>query len=202
MSEIYRFLGRVLMAQGKPGEAVPLYRRAIDELQQAIGPDGPELTPAVHELGRALWRSGDKGEAQTTLARAVKLMTKAFEDPALVRTTLGSGKTPADELSKSVFKAGCEDEWLLYQGEFEAAAKGFSGVIEFEEREQQVIPDPEGMPAWELMAEAEAGLGRWDAAVEAYLRAAEQWEQRLCPGHPRAQQCRHAAATLASRRAA
>lgn len=199
MSEIYRFLGRVLNAQGKYAEAVPLFRKAVDEAQDAVGADGPELTPAVHELGRALWRSGEKGEAQTTLARAVRLSRKAFEDPTLERAALG-GESPAS--GETEFKAGCHDEWLLYQGEWASAAEGLRAAAAFEQREQTVLPDPEEMPVWELLAETETSLGNRAAARDAYARAAEQWEQRLSAGHPRAAFCRQSAAALSDQHAA
>jgi tetratricopeptide (TPR) repeat protein len=179
------------VAQEKYAEAISLFRKAIETKQQCAGSDGYQLIPDVNLLARALWRNGEKGEAQTTMARCVALQNLANRNPNLNRVTIGGkGRAPDEELT---LQAVGNDEWLLYQGDFEAAARGFRAKIEFEEREKQSL-DPESMPFWEKLAEAEEGLGNWDAARDAYVRAAEQWDQRLSPGHPRAQWCRTRAA--------
>ena len=167
MGEKYSDLGRICVAQEKYAEAIALFRKAIDTNQQIVGPDRVELIPDVVQLARALWRNGEKAEAPTTRARAVTL------------ERLGAVTDPIGN-----------DEWLLYQGDFAAAADGFRDRI------SRQIPDPEGMPIWEKLAEAEEALGNADAARYAYLQAAGQWEQRLSPGHPRANWCRNRAALL------
>ena len=187
------------MAQEKYAEAISLFRKAIETKQQSVGADSYALIPDVNLLARALWRNGEKAEAQTTMARCVALQKLANRNPKLTRVTIGGKASPPNE--ELTLEAVGNDEWLLYQGDFEAAARGFRAKIEFEEREKQSL-DPESMPGWEKLAEAEEGLGNWDAARNAYVRAAEQWEQRLSPGHPRAQWCRNRAAELASRDAA
>ena len=174
-----------MVAQGKYGEAIALFRQAIAEIQQAVGPDSAELIFPLQELGRALWRNGEKGEAQMTLAHVAHLTRKAFENPTLPK--------PA---TRTLFKVGCQDEWLLYQGDFETAAEGLRATIQFEESEKRHMEDPEDMPVWETLAEVEEALGHHDAARKAYLQAADQWEQRLSPGHPRALRCRECAAAL------
>ena len=187
------------MAQEKYAEAVSLFRKAIETKQQSVGSDSYVLIPDVNLLARALWRNGEKPEAQTTMARCVALQNLANRNPKLNRVTIGGEvATPGQELA---LEAVGNDEWLLYQGDFEAAARGFRSKIAFEERVKQSL-DPENMPGYEKLAEAEEGLGNWDAARDAYVRAAEQWDQRLSPGHPRAQWCRNRAAELASRDAA
>ena len=120
-----------------------------------------------------------------TLARVAHLTRKAFENFSLPK--------PATE---TLFKVGCQDEWLLYQGDFETAAEGLRATIRFEESEKRHMEDPEDMPVWETLAEVEEALGHHDAAREAYLRAADQWEQRLSPAHPRALRCRDCATAL------
>jgi hypothetical protein len=150
----------------------------------------------VLQLARALWRNGEKAEAQTTMARCVILQKLACANPSLGQVTFGgeSGK-PSEDLK---IEAIGNDEWLLYQSEFEAAARGFRAKIEFEERQKQSF-DPEEMPIWEKLAEAEEGLGNWEVAQRAYICAAEQWEQRLSAGHPRAEWCRKRSAELGDR---
>jgi tetratricopeptide (TPR) repeat protein len=167
VGEKYSELGRICVAQEKYEEAIALFRKAIDTNQQIVGSDRVELVPDVFQLARALWRNGERAEAQTTMARAVTL------------ERLGAVPDPVGN-----------DEWLLYQGDFAAAASGFRA------RAAREIPDPEGMPVWEKLAEAEEALGNIDAARDAYLQAAAQWEQRLSPGHPRANWCRARAALL------
>ena len=121
------------MAQGKYNEAIPIFRKSIDAIQKDYGSDSVYLVPSLHMLARSLWRNGEKAEAQSSLARCSKLTSLAL-----------SGKT------------GCDDEWLLYQGEFETAAEGFRAALAFEEKEGKTIFDLEGMPVWENLAEAEA----------------------------------------------
>ena len=150
------------MAQGKYNEAIPIFRKSIDAIQKDYGSDSVYLVPSLHMLARSLWRNGEKAEAQSSLARCSKLTSLAL-----------SGKT------------GCDDEWLLYQGEFETAAEGFRAALAFEEKEGKTIFDLEGMPVWENLAEAEEALGNWDIAHEAYLLAIAEWDKRLSPGHPR-----------------
>jgi tetratricopeptide (TPR) repeat protein len=191
VSESYRLLGRILAAQGKYGEAVPLYRQAVEELQKHLEADDPRLGTAVHELARMLWRAGEKGEAQTTMARAVKLYSKAFQNPNVTVTT-------EDAATGETARPGCHDEWLLYQGEFAEAASGLRAAEERQRTKAVFAMDPTQMPPAELLAEAEAGLGHHAAARDAYLRAAADWEQLLSPNHPWAQQCRQKAATLES----
>src|SRR5260370_711082 len=181
----------VCVAQEKYPEAISLFRKAIETKQQCAGSDSYALIPDVNLLARALWRNGEKAEAQTTMARCVALQNLANRNPKLNRVTIGGKASPPNE--ELTLEAVGNDEWLLYQGDFEAAARGFRAKIEFEEREKQSV-DAENMPGSEKLAEAEEGLGNWDAARDAYVRAAELWEQRLSPGHPRAQWCRNRAA--------
>ncbi len=187
------------MAQEKYAEAISLFRKAIQTKQERAGTDGYELIPDFNLLARALWRNGEKAEAKTTMARCVALQKMATLNPQLNHVTIGGNNQPPDQ--ELTLEAVGNDEWLLYQGDFEAAARGFRAKIEFEEREKQYL-DPEHMPGWEKLAESEEGLGNMDSAREAYARAAAQWEERLSPGHPRAQWCRTRAAELAGRNAA
>ena len=181
MGEKYSELGRICVAQEKYEEAIALFRKAIETNQKIVGTDSFELIPDVFQLARAIWRNGEKAEAQTTMARGVTLERLLSTNPQHAQVN---------------YQAVGNDEWLLYQGDFEGAANGLRARIDREEREKREIPDPEGMPVWEKLAEAEEALGNSDAAREAYLRAAEQWEQRLSPGHPRASWCRTRAALL------
>ena len=142
----------------------------------------------MHLLGRALWRNGDIAEAQTTLARCVKLTAIAFENQ--------NTRARTEALT---FKAGCHDEWLLYQGDFETAAKGFENAMDFEEHDGKPMFDAEQLPAAENFAQALEAMGEFDEAREAYLEAAEAWDKRLSPHHPRSNFARNRAAVLAAR---
>ena len=160
------------MAQGKYDEAIPIFRKSIETIQKDHGSDSVYLVPSLHLLARSLWRNGEKAEALTSLARCSNLTNLAFSD----------SNTHSEDL---IFKAGCNDEWLLYQGEFETAAKGFRASLAFEEKEGKAKFDPEQMPVWESLAETEEALGNWDVAHEAYLLAIAEWDKRLSTGHPR-----------------
>lgn len=184
-------MGMILMAKGKYNEAIPVFRKNLETIQMDTAIDSPHLIPSLHLLGRSLWRNGEKAEAQTTLARCSRLTVLALKDPAF-STNVGSNLA-AEGL---VVKAGCADEWLLYQGEFEAAIKGLRTALAFEEKDGKAMFDPEQMPAWEILAEAEEALGNWDVAREAYLQAAAEWDKRLSPGHPRSEWSRNRAAAL------
>lgn len=185
-------MGMILMAKGKYNEAIPVFRKNLETIQMDTAIDSPHLIPTLHLLGRSLWRNGEKAEAQTTLARCSRLTVLAIKDPAF--TTNLDANLAAEGL---VAKAGCEDEWLLYQGEFETAIKGLREALVFEEKDgKAMLFDPERMPAWEILAEAEEALGNWDAAREAYLQAAAEWDKRLSPGHPRSEWSRNRAAAL------
>ena len=173
------------MAQEKYREAIPIFRKSIEAIQEDYGSDSVRLVPSLHLLARSLWRNGDKAEAQTTLARCSRLTSLALAD----------SNTDSENL---IFKAGCHDEWLLYQGEFETAAKGFRASLAFEEKEGRKKFDPEQMPVWEILAEAEEALGNWDAAQEAYLLAIAEWDKRLSPRHPRSDWARQRLAEKAS----
>lgn len=192
MGEGYSGLGRIAMAQEKYDEAASLFRKAMETKQRGAGDDSPELIADVWQLARALWREGDKSGAQTAMARCVSLQKLAFANPAFEGTTIGPG-APNEDVELQPLG---QDEWLLYQGEFEAAANGFRAKIGFEETAKEIVIDPEGMPHWEKLAEAEEGLGHMEAARDAYLRAAAQWDERLSAGHPRAEWCRARAESL------
>ena len=69
-----------------------------------------------------------------------------------------------------IFEAGCHDE---------------RASLAFEEKESKKMFDPEQMPVWEILAEAEEALGNWDASQEAYLLAIAEWDKGLSPGHQR-----------------
>lgn len=185
-------MGMILMAKGKYNEAIPVFRKNLETIQMDTAIDSPHLVPTLHLLGRSLWRNGEKAEAQTTLARCSRLTVLALKDPAF--STNLDANLAAEGL---VAKAGCEDEWLLYQGEFETAIKGLREALVFEEKDgKAMLFDPEQMPAWEILAEAEEALGNWSAAREAYLQAAAEWDKRLSAGHPRSQWSRNRAAAL------
>ena len=173
------------MAQEKYAEAIPIFRKSIEAIQKDHGSDSVHLVPSLHLLARSLWRNGEKGEAQTSLARCSKLASMA----------LGDSNTDSENW---IFEAGCHDEWLLYQGEFEMAAKGFRASLAYEEKEGRKKFDPEQMPVWEILAEAEEALGNWDAAQEAYLLATAEWDKRLSPGHPRSDWARQRLAEKAN----
>jgi tetratricopeptide (TPR) repeat protein len=184
-------MGMILMAKGKYSEAIPVLRKSIEKIQMDNPNDSPHLVPSLHLLGRALWRNGEKAEAQTTLARCARLTIAALKDRTF------ANRFDANLVTGGMFfKAGCQDELLLYQGEFEAASKGIREALAFEEKEGKAMFDPEQMPAWEILAESEEGLGNWDAAREAYLRAAAEWDKRLSPGHPRSEWSRNRAFAL------
>ena len=171
------------MAQEKYDEAVSLYRKAIAVKEPVCGTDSGELIPDLHLLARALWREGDREAAQMTMARCVSQTERLLE---------ASQTKPAEGLE---LKAGGTDEWRLYQGDCEAAVKGFRATLDYEQKNPRIY-DPEGMPVWEKLGEAEEALGHAAEAHYAYLRAAEEWEGQLTVGHPRARWCRERAKAL------
>ena len=110
--------------------------------------------------------------------------------------------TAVRDSDQETFRSGCHGEWLLYQGQFAEAAACVRATMEFEQTNGATMPDPGEMPAAELLAEAEEGLGNYDSAAAAWRRAAEQWEERLSSGHAWARQCRERARAIQERRAA
>ncbi|MBM3734242.1 MAG: tetratricopeptide repeat protein [Acidobacteria bacterium] len=184
MGELYERLGGVAMARENYPESIALFQRAIQSFEQAAEPDEIGLVPAVTQLARAHWRNGGRADAQMAMARAT-----AIQRAAIAREPEGS--IPDGEVPEAMGN----DEWLLYQGDAEEAVKGFRGKIVFEEQSRRQI-DPEPMPYWEKLAEAEQMLGNLAAAREAFRRAAQEWERHTSPGHPRAEWCRRRSAIV------
>ncbi|MEZ5354065.1 MAG: hypothetical protein R2762_15615 [Bryobacteraceae bacterium] len=179
------------MARRQYSEAAVLFRKAL-EYKAASEEHELEQTTDMLMLARALARDGKLGDASMVMARCSAIEKRALANPALDKRTLG-GETMRPEWDLQVLS---EDEWLLYQGEYERAARGFRAKIDYE-RSEGVAADPEGMPYLEKLAEAEQALGNRTAAWACYLEAAEEWERRLTKGHPRAAWCRERALELA-----
>jgi tetratricopeptide (TPR) repeat protein len=70
--------GEVLNAAGRPGEAMPLYRRAM-ESWEPLGSKNPSQAYPLTGIGQALLQQGKAAEAVTPLERALELRTLANE---------------------------------------------------------------------------------------------------------------------------
>ncbi len=191
VGERYSDLGRICVARRQYGEAAALFRKAIESKSASEDQHELELTVDMLMLARALARDGKLSDASMVMARCSAVEKRALANPALDKRTL-AGEAVSISWDLQVLS---EDEWLLYQGEFERAARGFRAKIDYE-ISVDAAADPEGMPYLEKLAEAEEGMGNRMAARACYLEAAAEWERRLSAGHPRAEWCRDRARML------
>ncbi|HEY3571423.1 MAG TPA: serine/threonine-protein kinase [Thermoanaerobaculia bacterium] len=74
-------MGEVLRLQGKPGEALESYRKALAVLEKAAGADNPNLGYPLSEMARVLPMLGRAAEAIAPAERAVALFGKGQGDP-------------------------------------------------------------------------------------------------------------------------
>src|SRR5437016_10094746 len=67
-----------LASQGKYAEAEPLLLRALEAREKELGPDKPELVPAIEELAALYRAQGSNAEAEKLYLRSLQLRENAM----------------------------------------------------------------------------------------------------------------------------
>ncbi|MFY0582600.1 tetratricopeptide repeat protein [Cystobacter fuscus] len=80
-------LGRVLVDQGRPGEALTLFSRALRLRERALGPQHPDLAAPLTGQGEALLKLGRAPEALVPLERALVLRSTHTVPPEALAET-------------------------------------------------------------------------------------------------------------------
>ena len=95
-AEFYFELGEAYWESGKPDQAIPKYRQALER--------APEFWPALHKLGLSLSRTGQTGLAIASLERASSLSNDAtlLNDLALVYRQAGRLNDAVAAVQKAV----------------------------------------------------------------------------------------------------
>jgi hypothetical protein len=76
-------LALMLFAQGRPGEAEPLYRRSIAIQEKVLGAQHPDLDRSLDNYAALLRKQGRDGEARTFETRARDIRTRhAWDQPS------------------------------------------------------------------------------------------------------------------------
>jgi tetratricopeptide (TPR) repeat protein len=68
-----------LHARGRYAEAALLFQRALLLKEQALGPDHPDVVPALTSLATSYWMQGQSAQAEPLCQRAVRLCEQALE---------------------------------------------------------------------------------------------------------------------------
>ena len=69
-------LGQLYVAQGQPGKAEALYRRALSIRQRALGPSHPEVAKTLEDLANVLRKLGRSSEAVALDLQAREIRAK------------------------------------------------------------------------------------------------------------------------------
>jgi serine/threonine-protein kinase len=82
------FMGRLLLAERKPAQALPLLQEVVAYRTRSNGPKHADLASALVDLALAQRAHHGPAAAQPTLARALEIQRAAFSSahPALIRT--------------------------------------------------------------------------------------------------------------------
>ncbi len=91
------FMGQLLVAEGRPREALPLLDQVLKQRESMHGPNHPEVALALVDLGSAHRLLGDFIRAQAMLTRALEVQRATLRrgHPALVRTLAELAETNA-----------------------------------------------------------------------------------------------------------
>jgi tetratricopeptide (TPR) repeat protein len=69
-------LAELYYAQGKYGEAAPLYKRSLATREKALGPDHPDVAQSLENYAALLRKTGRDAEAEKLEARAKAIRAK------------------------------------------------------------------------------------------------------------------------------
>lgn len=92
-------LAEAQLALDKPGKATWFQRRQVEIQKRRLGPDNPELAPALYKLGRWYIRTGQFAEARRTYQEAGRLfgVTAGTRDAGAVDALVGEALTYSNE---------------------------------------------------------------------------------------------------------
>jgi tetratricopeptide (TPR) repeat protein len=166
VAEIGAELAHVLVAEGRPREAIELLRRSLAVSESLRRPGDPGLLGILDDLGRALQGAGDLEESEDVLRRALD----------------GRQQAGYDEISVSeaqiALGAVCRDRRKSQEAE-----SLFSSAIAT--RERRLLPtDPAIAQAVQELATLYRGEWRLAEAERLYLRALEIRELAFGTEHP------------------
>ena len=202
-------MGRVYRSLGLYGDSQPLLEGAVRRLEQAHGPDAPELARALDTLGALAIMRGETDEAESLCRRALAIQDRVLPpdhvDRARVLNNLGNverlRKRYAEakpyyqealtirervfgpehaEVAKMVNQLGLVE---IRTEEYDLAREHFARSLAIYERVRG--PDhPDLTQVLNNIAQLERKAGRLDAAREASSRAIAIQEKVLPPAHP------------------
>ena len=88
-------LGKITMLNGNLIEAEAHFRRTCRILENAYGPNDPQLFPSLASRGMALWLLGRSDEAERVLQRVTSLaeQTDGLESPRMAVVVEASPKS-------------------------------------------------------------------------------------------------------------
>ncbi|MBV8197900.1 MAG: tetratricopeptide repeat-containing protein, partial [Candidatus Eremiobacteraeota bacterium] len=198
-----------LWARGDYGAAERYCARALALLENALGPDHPDVSRALNNLGVLYMELGRYAEAEPILGRALAMREAELgPDHPVVGRTLHNLAIVYMELERyaeaeSLHKralANCEKAFesndpqalwsqaslgVLYRtvGRYAEAEPILARILAV--REETLGPEhPDVAMSLMQVAEVYAGSGRGAEAERLYLRALAIWEKALGPDHP------------------
>ena len=212
MSFQYATIGQALIEQGKAAEAVAEARKAVE----TAPPDSPSLRRALHVLGRAYVRTGDRTGLEDVTRRLKDMAgastgrraarefdifqgVMAYEDgrPEEARVALerAAAQFPGGRLSDGLsgLYLGLVREKL---GDFAGAAKAYEWIVGGR-YDRLLLGDVFPLAVLGLARSREA-LGNRDEALAGYRRFLELWAD-ADPGHPEVPEARARVAALSGR---
>src|SRR5690242_19072160 len=71
-----------LIAQGKYADAEPILLRALEAREKELGPEDPQLVPAIEQLAALQRAQGNNAEAERLYLRSLQLREIASRDSA------------------------------------------------------------------------------------------------------------------------
>jgi tetratricopeptide (TPR) repeat protein len=173
--DIGRALGKLASlyrAQGRLGEAEPLYRRSLSVLEAALGPEHPEIGGVLNDLASIYDTQGRYAEAEPLYRRVLDIAQKAIRNKALPQSY--------PDLARTMNKLAN----LYYaQQRYSDAEPLFKTLLAF--REQTLGPDDHNVgAALNNLAAVYEAQGRYKEAEPLYRRALEIAQKNLPEGHP------------------
>lgn len=98
-------LGEARLAQGRPEEALGLYRSAMGHLESVLGPEHPYVGVALTGLGLAQLELGERDAARGHFARALSIHARGGDPVQRAETELGLARAIVESASVGEFDA-------------------------------------------------------------------------------------------------
>ena len=171
-------LGEIRHLDGQDGEAVQLFRRALEINEGLLGQEHPDLVVLLNDLSRLYLKRGSYSEAEPLLLRLHAIKRTKGEDHPETATVLASLASVKQAL-----------------GRYDAAEQLWRRVLEI--RERTLAPHHFSIAtALEHLGETCAARGKLNEALRHRLRALAMREMTLDPGHPSLRTARERIADL------